>query len=254
MRKIIKSISEEVSGFFRMLLLKDYLTNENCREAIISSIEKGKNEVDRFTIHAECKIRYFQIMAFWLFLPFVVLFLPVLILLNYFLFLNKHHLYFTNSIILLTEVIVFIGFYITFFRSALLSFKVLSKVEQQLIHEDYNEKNETKKGQILLILLHELIKNESNQPNWFYILSDVSDELKKPLEALYNIRLKNLTNEKNERFKSFNSIKIATEGQRTTHLNYMKQLMTIYRLTNDDTLLANAQKLQNYIERTPLSK
>jgi hypothetical protein len=65
---------------------------------------------------------------------------------------------------------------------------VSSQTEQQLIQEDVHAKNETGKGKIPLILLHEVIKYESNLPNRIYIQPNVSDELKKPLEVLHNIR------------------------------------------------------------------
>jgi hypothetical protein len=64
MRNLINSVKEEVSDFFRMLLLKDYSKTETCRTAIINSIEKEKKEVDKFAIQAECKIIYFQIIVF----------------------------------------------------------------------------------------------------------------------------------------------------------------------------------------------
>jgi hypothetical protein len=67
MRKLINGITEAISDFFRMLLLKDYSKAETCRTVIINSIEKEKNEVDKFTIQAECKIRYYQVLAFWAF-------------------------------------------------------------------------------------------------------------------------------------------------------------------------------------------
>lgn len=254
MKKIIRTIGDEISGFFRMLVLKDYSKTEICSSAIINSIKKENNEVDKFTIQAECKMRYFQILVFWFILPFATLFFPILVGFNYIIFIKQSNQMVTDIIIILLEIVIFIALYNSIFKRAFTGIKILFQTEQQLIDAEYRNKLETKKGQIPLILLHELIKNESGQPNWFYILSGAAKELKEPLEALYNIRLKNLTGEKNERFKSFNSIKIASEGQRTTHLSYVKQLMTVYRLTNDAPLLANAQKLHNYIERTPLSK
>jgi hypothetical protein len=254
MKNMIRNVTAEIADFFRMLLLKDYSTTDACSKAIISSIQKEKNEVDKFSIQAECKMRYFQILVFWFILPFATLFLPILVGFNYIIFIKQSNQMLTDIIIIVTEIIIFIALYNSIFKRAFTGIKILFQTEQQLIDAEYRNKLETKKGQIPLILLHELIKNESGQSNWFYILSDVSKELKEPIEALYNIRLKNLTGEKNERFRSFNSIKIASEGQRTTHLSYVKQLMSIYRLTNDELLLSNAQKLHDYIERTPLSK
>jgi hypothetical protein len=100
MRKLINAITEAVSDFFRMLFLKDYSKIENCRTAIINSIEKEKNEVDKFTIQAECKIRYYQIMAFWLLLPVVVLLLPVLTAFNHLFLINKPHPYIFDLVII----------------------------------------------------------------------------------------------------------------------------------------------------------
>ena len=67
MKKLLKTIGTEIADFIRMLLLKDYSKTEICNKVIQESIEKGNGEVNKFTIHAECKIRYFQIIVFWLF-------------------------------------------------------------------------------------------------------------------------------------------------------------------------------------------
>ena len=209
MKRFIRTVGLEIADFFRMLILKDYSKTEICSNAIIDSIKKENNEVDKFTIQAECKMRYYQILVFWFILPFATLFLPILVGFNYIIFIKQSNQMFTDLIILLVEIIIFIALYNSFFKRAFTGIKILFQTEQQLIDAEYRNKLETKKGQIPLILLHELIKNESGQSNWFYILSNAAKGLKEPLEALYNIRLKNLTGEKNERFRSFNNIKIA---------------------------------------------
>jgi hypothetical protein len=64
--------------FYQNAAIERLSKNRNLQSSNYQLNRKRKKEVDKFTIQAECKMRYFQIMAFWLLLPVVVLLLPVL--------------------------------------------------------------------------------------------------------------------------------------------------------------------------------
>jgi membrane protein implicated in regulation of membrane protease activity len=235
--------------FFSYLFLIDYKDINTCEESIKLELKKQNFELTIPCIQAEVKLRIQKIDFFFIILPIAVLFAPLLIGLTHLLLVENTSQTTGMIALVIINLLVFILLYQTFFKKAIDAKKVLIHVEQKLVNTEYEEQKKIKHGQAILVLLDQLIRKESKVPYWI----DVAASISKSIEEMYNINYQSISKKKAD-YSSINNLRIRTEQQKTTHINYIEILLSIYNASGDNVLSKRASELQSHISNLEIKK